>query len=156
MDRQKVKIEIRDERLGQTIPIPFKATPGAAGYDLHAAIELPIYIPSGRRAVIPCGFSVELPPGFEMQIRPRSGLALDHGLTVLNAPGTIDPDYRGEVKVILINLGDEEVCVNVGARIAQAVVSRYETVDFDHHQKLSATERGENGFGSTGTGPLKE
>ena len=110
----------------------------------------PRILAPGERALIPTGFAIELPPGFEGQVRPRSGLALKHGVTVLNAPGTIDADYRGEIGVLLINHGEESFAVSRGARIAQFVVSRTEAVILIETDELSGTSRGENGFGSTG------
>lgn len=131
---------------------PQYATPGAAGLDLHARIPHPIYLQPGVRFTCPTGIAIELPEGFEAQVRPRSGLARKNGLTVLNAPGTIDSDYTGEVCVILINHGDEPVTISGGDRIAQMVIApviRAELVPVD---ALTATQRGDGGFGSTGAG----
>ena len=124
----------------------------AAGLDLVAAVpsHAPRSLAAGEWALIPTGFAIALPPGFEGQVRPRSGLALKHGVTVLNAPGTVDADYRGEIGVLLINHGREPFVVTRGARIAQLVVSRTEAVAFSEADELSGTSRGENGFGSTG------
>lgn len=124
----------------------------AAGFDLSAAIpqDAPVTLAPGQRALIPSGFALELPPGFEGQVRPRSGLALKHGVTVLNAPGTVDADYRGEVGVLLINLGQSAVIISRGDRIAQLVVSRFERIEGVESAELSGTSRGENGFGSSG------
>jgi len=134
------------------LPLPSRHSEQAAGLDLMAATpegEAVILRP-GERALIPTGFAMELPAGLEGQIRPRSGLALKDGVTVLNAPGTIDSDYRGEMKVLLINLGDKTFEVTRGARIAQLVVSRFEAITPSETAELSGTSRGEKGFGSTG------
>jgi dUTP pyrophosphatase len=132
-------------------PLPQYATALSAGLDLRADIEAAISLQPLERQLIGTGLYMALPAGSEAQIRPRSGLALKHGLTVLNAPGTIDADYRGEVKVLLVNLSATEVTVNDGDRIAQMVVSRYEQVAFKEVTELSDTARGAGGFGSTGT-----
>jgi dUTP pyrophosphatase len=118
--------------------------------DLKANIEEPITLGPLERALVPTGLFIALPDGTEAQVRPRSGLAAKHGLSVLNAPGTIDADYRGEVKVILVNLSNEPFVINPGERIAQMVVARYEKVEWDEVEVLDETERGEGGFGSTG------
>jgi dUTP pyrophosphatase len=137
---------------GKGLPLPQASTMESAGLDLLAALEEPVTLQPGERYLIPCGFTMALPSGFEAQIRPRSGLALHYGLTVLNAPGTIDADYRGEIKVLLINLGHEPFIVERGMRIAQMVISRFEQVVWQPVQQLEPTisERGEDGFGSTG------
>jgi dUTP pyrophosphatase len=132
------------------LPLPTYATTGAAGLDLLAAIPEPVTIPPGGRRLIPTGLSIAVPVGHEAQVRPRSGLAIKHGLTVVNAPGTIDSDYRGEVQVGLINLGTEAFTIERGMRIAQLVLARYETVSWSETASLDATARGEGGFGSTG------
>ena len=132
--------------------LPTYATTHSAGMDLTAALEEAIEIGSGERALVPTGLSIALPDGYEAQIRPRSGLAINHGVTVLNSPGTIDADYRGEIKVILINHGKEPFTVERGMRIAQMVVERYEVVKWNVVDDLDKTERGAGGFGSTGTG----
>jgi dUTP pyrophosphatase len=126
-------------------------TAGSAGLDLPAAVEDAILIPAGGRALVPTGFAIALPEGYEGQVRPRSGLAVQHGVTVLNAPGTIDADYRGEVKVPLINLGDAPFTVTRGMRIAQLVVAPVSAVRLVEVAELDTTERGAGGFGSTGT-----
>jgi len=131
-------------------PLPSYATSQSAGLDLRADLDAPITLAPMERKLIPTGLYIALPAGTEAQIRPRSGLAFKQGITVLNAPGTIDADYRGEVKVLLVNLSPDEVLVNDGDRIAQMVVARYEQVNFKETDKLSDTERGEGGFGSTG------
>jgi dUTP pyrophosphatase len=133
------------------LQLPSYATAGSAGMDLTAALAEAIEIGAGERALIPTGLSIALPEGFEAQIRPRSGLAVKHGVTVLNTPGTIDADYRGEIKVILINHGQAAFTVERGMRIAQMVVERFEHVKWDVVSTLDDTERGEGGFGSTGT-----
>ncbi|MCX4336402.1 MAG: dUTP diphosphatase [Bacteroidales bacterium] len=131
-------------------PLPAYATEKSAGMDLKADISAPVSLTPLGRAVIPTGIFIALPEGLEAQIRPRSGLAAKHGISVLNSPGTIDADYRGEIKVILVNLSDEPFVVNPGERIAQMVVARYEKVEWDESVSLDVTERGEGGFGSTG------
>ncbi|MFN2422497.1 MAG: dUTP diphosphatase [Cryomorphaceae bacterium] len=131
-------------------PLPSYATSQSAGLDLRADLDAPITLAPMERKLIPTGLYIALPAGTEAQIRPRSGLAFKQGITVLNAPGTIDADYRGEVKVLLVNLSPDEVLVNDGDRIAQMVVARYEQVNFKETDKLSDTVRGEGGFGSTG------
>lgn len=135
---------------GQGLPLPTYATPGAAGADVCAAVERDVVVPPGGRVAIPTGLVVAVPEGYEMQVRPRSGLALRHGITVANAPGTVDSDYRGEVKVILVNLGTEPFVVRRGDRIAQLVVAPVVRASFTKAEGLSATARGEGGFGSTG------
>ena len=131
-------------------PIPEYATEQSAGVDLRANIEDGILLEPLSRALVGTGLYIQLPKGFEAQIRPRSGLAAKHGITVLNAPGTIDADYRGEIKVILINLSHKSFVVNPGERIAQMVIAAHEKVEFNVVDKLDETARGEGGFGSTG------
>ncbi len=131
-------------------PLPTYATPQSVGLDLRANLETPIVLRPMERRLIPTGLHIALPDGYEAQVRPRSGLALKHGLTVLNAPGTIDADYRGEIGVVLINLSQEDFTVNDGERIAQLVVARYEQVVFTLAETLDKTERGEGGYGHTG------
>ena len=130
--------------------LPEYQTELSAGMDLRANIKESIILEPLHRAIVPTGLYVELPAGFEMQIRPRSGMAAKQGITVLNAPGTIDADYRGEIKVILVNLSPEAVTINDGERVAQTVVARCEQVEWESVEELSSTERGEGGFGSTG------
>ena len=132
------------------LPLPAYATAGAAGMDLHAANETSVEIQPSDRAVVPTGLSIELPEGFEAQVRPRSGLAANHGVTVLNTPGTIDSDYRGEIKAILVNLGDKVFRVTRGMKIAQLVVTRHEHAELEEALELPASKRNEGGFGSTG------
>jgi dUTP pyrophosphatase len=131
-------------------PLPEYATPHAAGMDLKANLSETVRIKPLQRALIPTGLSLELPIGHEAQIRPRSGLALKHGLTVLNSPGTIDADYRGEVKVLLVNLSDQDFEVKDGERIAQMVIARHEQVEWYVVSELAHSQRGSGGFGSTG------
>jgi len=140
------------ERLpsAEGLPLPSYATEGAAGMDLLAAVAAPVTLRPGERALIPTGLRVALPAGHEWQIRPRSGLALKHGVTVANAPGTVDEDYRGEVGVILVNLGSEPFVIERGARIAQAVLAPVTRARLHEAASLPATRRGEGGFGSTG------
>ncbi|MBK6341618.1 MAG: dUTP diphosphatase [Flavobacteriales bacterium] len=132
-------------------PLPSYATTHSAGMDLRANLDAPVVLAPGQRALIPTGLYLELPAGTEAQVRPRSGLAFKHGVTVLNAPGTIDADYRGEVGVLLINHGQEPFEVKDGERVAQLVVSRYLRVTLEESADLRATERGAGGFGHTGT-----
>lgn len=140
---------VKFKRVDKEAEVPFYQTEGAAGFDLHSVEDKTIE--AGKSALIGTGLAFEIPAGYEMQIRPRSGLALKHGITVLNSPGTIDSDYRGEIKVILINLGDKPFKIENGDRIAQAVISSFTTVQhFLEAEELSSTERATKGFGSTG------
>ncbi len=132
------------------LPLPRHATAGAAGADLVAALEEPLVLEPGERAAVPTGLVLEIPEGFEGQVRPRSGLALRHGLTVANAPGTIDADYRGELKVLLVNLGSAPVTLTRGDRIAQLVIAPVARAEFREVEELGGTARGTGGFGSTG------
>jgi dUTP pyrophosphatase len=134
---------------GAGLPLPSYATQGAAGLDVVAAEDFAL--DAGERKAVPTGFSIEIPPGYEVQVRPRSGLALKHGVTCLNTPGTIDSDYRGEVKVILANLGQEVFAVRRGERIAQLVPAPVLRASFEEVAQLSDSQRGSGGFGSTGT-----
>jgi dUTP pyrophosphatase len=145
-------IEIKVKKLphARDLPIPSYATPMASGMDLRAAVDSPLVVRPLERVVVPTGIVLEIPEGYEGQVRPRSGLALGKGLTVLNSPGTIDADYRGEVKVILINLGGEEVVIRRGDRIAQLVIVPVVRVRLVEVEEVSGTKRGEGGFGSTG------
>ncbi len=147
-------VTVRIARLphGADLPLPRYKTADAAGCDLAAAVpaEQPLVIPPGGRALVPTGFAMALPAGHEGQVRPRSGLAVDHGVTVINAPGTIDADYRGEVRVALVNLGAEPFAVTRGMRIAQLVVAPVTIAEFVETDALASTGRGESGFGSTG------
>ena len=130
--------------------LPAYATPQSAGMDLRANLDEPVTLRPLERRLIPTGLHIALPEGYEAQVRPRSGLALKHGLTVLNTPGTIDADYRGEIGVVLINLSQEDFVVNDGERIAQMVIARHEQGDLVVVEELDATERGEGGYGHTG------
>ncbi|MEE1121132.1 MAG: dUTP diphosphatase [Prevotella sp.] len=131
-------------------PLPSYATEQSAGMDLRANIDEPIVLKPMQRQIVKTGLFMALPPGYEAQVRPRSGLALKHGITVLNSPGTIDSDYRGEVGVLLINLGDKDFVINDGERIAQMVIAKHETVSFVLTEELDETERGAGGYGHTG------
>jgi len=139
---------------GADLPLPAYATPGSAGMDLVAANDADVILAPGKRALVPTGIAIELPEGLEAQIRPRSGLAAKNGITVLNTPGTVDSDYRGEIKVCLINLGDEAFTVSRGMRIAQMVIAEHARVTLIETSRLSETERGAGGHGSTGTTSL--
>lgn len=141
----KVKVINKSEN-----SLPQYATPLSAGMDVRAANEQPIKIDPLQRAIVPTGLFLEIPAGYEVQVRPRSGLAAKKGITVLNAPGTIDADYRGEVCVILVNLSSEPFVVEKGERIAQLVLARHECIEWDECRILSESERGDGGFGSTG------
>ena len=141
----KVKVINKSEN-----SLPQYATPLSAGMDVRAANEQPIKIDPLQRAIVPTGLFLEIPAGYEVQVRPRSGLAAKKGITVLNAPGTIDADYRGEVCVILVNLSSEPFVVEKGERIAQLVLSRHECIEWDECRSISESERGDGGFGSTG------
>jgi len=143
-----VTVELLPHAAG--LDLPAYATPGAAGADLRAAIDAPVTLRPLERALIPTGLRLALPPGYEAQVRPRSGLAAQHGVTVLNAPGTIDSDYRGEVKVILVNLGGTDVTLARGDRIAQLVVAPVVLAAFSAGPVDQATSRADGGFGSTG------
>ncbi|MGO9818362.1 MAG: dUTP diphosphatase [Acidocella sp.] len=145
-----VKVRIRRLAHGVGLDLPHYTTQGAAGMDLLAAVEAPVAIAPGGRALIPTGFCIALPPGYELQVRPRSGLALKHGITLPNAPGTIDEDYRGEIGVIVLNTGAEEFVVTRGMRIAQAVVAPVVRALWEEVEDLDETARGAGGFGSTG------
>ena len=131
-------------------PLPEYATPGSAGMDLRANIDAPITLAPGERKLIPTGIYIALPVGYEAQVRPRSGLALKHGIGLANMLGTVDSDYRAGVGVILINLGQENFVVNDGDRIAQMVIAKYETAEWEVVEELDKTERGEGGYGHTG------
>jgi dUTP pyrophosphatase len=134
----------------ETGSLPVYRTAGSAGADLAARLEAAIVLAPGERRLVATGLRVEIPAGYELQIRPRSGLALEHGVTVLNSPGTVDADYRGEIKVVLINLGDRPFAVKPGDRIAQAVLAKVERAGFEAVDSLEQSQRGAGGFGSTG------
>lgn len=148
-----VEIAFKHLPHGENLPRPTYETADSAGMDLAAAIAEaePLTLEPGKRALVPTGFAMALPPGFEAQVRPRSGLAAKHGVTVLNTPGTIDADYRGEVKVILANLGDEAFVVERGMRVAQMIIAPVVQASWKMVDDLGDTERGAGGFGSTGT-----
>ncbi len=141
----KVKIVNRSNN-----PLPFYSTFHSAGMDLRANLDEPITLNPLERKLVPTGLFIELPEGYEAQVRPRSGLAINKGITVLNSPGTIDADYRGEIKIILINLSNEPFVINHGERIAQMIVASYEKVDWEAAEELEESVRGEGGFGHTG------
>ncbi|MBT5648376.1 MAG: dUTP diphosphatase [Rhodospirillaceae bacterium] len=147
------QVEIAVTRLPHNadLPLPAYETAQSAGMDLAAAIDAPMTLAPGKRAMVPTGLAIALPAGFEAQVRPRSGLAAKNGVTVLNTPGTIDADYRGEVKVILVNLGEDSFEIERGMRIAQMVIAPVTQASFTEVDSLSETERGSGGFGSTGT-----
>jgi dUTP pyrophosphatase len=145
-----VKVLIRRLAHGEGLPLPQVKTALSAGMDLAAAVDAPVVLAPGGRALIPTGFAIALPEGYEGQVRPRSGLAVNHGVTVLNAPGTIDADYRGEVQVPLINHGDADFVVTRGMRIAQLVVAPVSAVELSETDALPESPRGAGGFGSTG------
>ena len=149
-----VKISIKQLPHGKDLNLPNYATPQSAGMDLMAAIDQDIILKKFERKLIPTGIAIALPNGYEAQIRPRSGLALKNGVTVLNTPGTIDADYRGEIGIILINLGSEDFVITKGMRVAQMIIASYAQANFLLVEDLSTTERGEAGFGSTGTKAL--
>lgn len=142
-----MKIKIKNLK---NTTLPFYGTEDSAGMDLIAAIDGPITLSPGKRTLVPTGIAIALTKGFEAQVRPRSGLALKNGITVLNSPGTIDADYRGEVCVILINHGEEPFMIEPGMRVAQMVIAAYQRVTWDEVENLDDTSRGEKGFGSTG------
>ncbi|MGM9765845.1 MAG: dUTP diphosphatase [Candidatus Cryptobacteroides sp.] len=131
-------------------PSPAYATPLSAGMDIRANLEEPLTLAPLERALVPTGLYIALPEGYECQVRPRSGLAVKHGITVLNSPGTVDADYRGELRTLLVNLSDKPFVIEPGERIAQMVVARHETVEWEEVEVLDDTERGAGGFGSTG------
>lgn len=149
-----VNIKVLDHAKG--LNLPHYATALSAGVDLEAAIDEDVILQPLERCLLPTGICMALPAGFEAQVRPRSGLAAKHGITVLNTPGTIDADYRGEVKIILVNLSQEPFTIKRGERIAQMVIAKHEQVVWDVVTDLDETERGAGGFGSTGTQSLKE
>jgi len=148
----KAPVRIALKRLpdGEGLPLPAYMTTGSAGADIYAAVHETLTLRPGGRALVSAGFSLAIPAGYEAQIRPRSGLALRHGVTLLNSPGTIDSDYRGPVGVVLANLGDEPFSIARGDRIAQLIVARVERAAFVEQDDLEATERADGGFGSTG------
>jgi dUTP pyrophosphatase len=147
---KSIGVKIRRLPHGEGLDLPAYTTQGAAGMDLLAAVQAPVTIAPGQRALIPTGFCIALPEGYELQVRPRSGLALKHGITLPNSPGTVDEDYRGEVGVIILNTGDTPFEVTRGMRIAQAVLAPVVRAAWEEVDDLSNTTRGQGGFGSTG------
>lgn len=147
-----IEVQVTRDPSARDLPLPTYATHGAAGMDLRAAVALdaPVVIPPGEWRLVPTGLRIALPDGYEAQIRPRSGLALKHGIGLLNSPGTIDHDYRGEVGVILINHGRDAFTVNRGDRIAQVIIAKYERIEWNLVEELPPTSRGGGGFGHTG------
>lgn len=143
-------VTVRLRRLADDLALPRPASAGSAGVDLRAAVEEPLTLAPGERRLVPTGLQLEIPAGFEGQVRPRSGLAVRHGVTVLNSPGTIDSDYRGEVAVVLINHGRSPFVIERGERIAQLVIARLEAVEWHEVSELAPSQRGDGGFGSTG------
>ena len=156
MSKSKVKLKIVRLPHGADLPLPAYQSAGAAGLDLMAAVpaDTPVRLAPGQRANVPTGLSIALPAGTEGQVRPRSGLAARHGITVLNTPGTIDCDYRGEIQVILVNLGQEPFAIERGSRIAQLVIAPVLHAEIEEQKKLDTTQRGTKGFGSTGERPI--
>jgi dUTP pyrophosphatase len=146
----EMRIAIRRVRPGCDLPLPEYASDGAAGADLRACLEQPLVIAAGATALVPTGFAIAVPDGWEAQVRPRSGLALRHAVSLANTPGTIDSDYRGEVQIIVINHGQEPFTIEHGMRIAQLVVAPVARVRWEEQQELPETTRGAGGFGSTG------
>jgi dUTP pyrophosphatase len=154
LDDAPARLQVRIARLpgARDLPLPARATRGAAGFDLHAAVEGAVVIAPRQRALIPTGFAIAVPDGYDAQVRPRSGLALRHGIVLPNAPGTIDSDYRGEVKIIVCNSGDEPFTIQRGDRVAQLVIAPVARAEWQEVASLDATERGQAGFGHTGRG----
>lgn len=152
------KLVVKVQRLphGRDLPVPQYASEGASGLDLCACVDEPVVLAPGQRRLIPTGLKLEIPPGCEGQVRPRSGLALEHGITLLNTPGTVDSDYRGEVQIVLANLGSELFTVRRGDRIAQLVICPVERVVLQASHALGATSRGEGGFGHSGLNQKQE
>ncbi|HEY6320254.1 MAG TPA: dUTP diphosphatase [Thermoanaerobaculia bacterium] len=145
-----IRVRVRRLPAASGLPLPAAASAGSSGCDLRAALAGEAVLRPGERLLVPTGLALEIPPGWEGQVRPRSGLALRHGIGMVNAPGTIDSDYRGEVGVLLINLGTEPFTLRRGDRIAQLVIARVESVEWEEAEALDGSGRGEGGFGSTG------
>jgi dUTP pyrophosphatase len=146
-----IKIKLKRIKTGyDDIPLPSYSTDGASGMDIRAAVDDEFVIPKGDIALVPTNLSVEIPEGFEIQVRPRSGLAVKHGIGVLNSPGTIDSDYRGEIKIILFNFGREDFHIKRGDRIAQIILNKFYKASFDETDELNQSSRGSGGFGHTG------
>ncbi|MBD3368176.1 MAG: dUTP diphosphatase [Candidatus Eisenbacteria bacterium] len=156
MKNEPITIEVKRQPHADGLPLPSYMTSSASGMDVRAAVDEPVTIEPGRVTLVPTGLAVAVPDGFEIQVRPRSGLALRRGVTVLNAPGTVDADYRGEVGVILANLGDEPFRVERGDRIAQLVVGRVHRAHWNEVAELPQTDRGDGGFGHTGGGRTED
>lgn len=150
-----INVDVKRLPHGADLPLPHYATEDSAGLDLLAAVDGDQTLAPGKRMLVPTGLAIALPPGYEAQVRPRSGLALKNGITVLNSPGTVDADYRGEVGVILANLGDDPFVITRGMRIAQMVVAPVTRLNWETVDELPDSERGAGGFGSTGTGTPK-
>lgn len=148
----RIKVRVRRLPHGRDLPLPQPSSPGSVGLDLRAAVEGEVVLTPGDRILVPTGLVVEIPPGWEGQIRPRSGLALRHGVTLANSPGTVDSDYRGEVGVVLIHLGKDPFPIRRGDRIAQLVLAPVAEVEWDEVERLDESLRGSGGFGSTGMG----
>lgn len=147
----KITIKLKRLRKGyEDIPLPSYSTQGSAGMDIRAAIDNSFFLEPGKAELIPTNLSVEIPPGYELQVRPRSGLAANHSIGVLNSPGTIDSDYRGEVKIILMNFGKEKFLISRGDRIAQLILSKVYYAEIEEVNELNSSHRGEGGFGHTG------
>ncbi len=151
MEKIKIKFQRITEKFNE-IPLPKYETSGSAGMDIRAALDEPFMLKAGAVGLIPTGLRVEIPEGYEIQVRPRSGLALKHGIGLLNSPGTIDSDYRGEIKIIMFNFSKEDFVINSGERIAQLIVSKVYQAEVVDSDELSETKRGEGGFGHTGKG----
>lgn len=145
-----LRVRITQEPGATDLPLPSYQTDGSAGVDLYAAVKEPITLQPGERALVPTGIRIALPQGYEAQVRPRSGLAIRHGISMVNAPGTIDSDYRGEIQVILINLGHQPFTIQRGERIAQMVIAPVMRVEWEQASELPPTTRGDGGFGHTG------
>ena len=148
MERKQVQVKKLSNFKGD---LPSYESPLASGFDIRAQLDKTIQLEPGQRALLPTGLAFEIPQGFEIQVRPRSGLAIKKGITLLNTPGTIDADYRGEIKIILVNISNEDFVVNDGERIAQMVIARHEQAEWIEVEELEETSRGAGGFGSTGT-----
>lgn len=148
--RDRVKVSIKRSPHGRDLDLPAYATPGSAGVDLRAAIDEPLTLEPGQIALVPTGIAVAIPQGFEGQIRPRSGLATKHGISLINAPGTVDSDFRGEMRCSLINLGQESYTVRRGDRIAQMIIAPVYQAEFEEVDELPESKRGKGGWGSTG------
>ncbi len=148
--QRPITIQVKRLAGSEGLPLPVKMTPYAAGFDLAAAVREPVMLQPGDIRLIPCGFAMSMPHGYEAQIRPRSGLATRHGITMVNTPGTIDSDYRGEVQVPLINLGKAAFIVERGMRIAQMVIAQLPVIEIVEAEELESTDRGAGGFGHTG------